>query len=125
MRANGRIFGVRLSLLLWLPAQRIPEEEWLIWSGRTDLCTSERAGQCPPSAFGIVEYPIRGESTVDMRANGRIFGVRLSLLLWLPAQRIPEGESLIFRRKTGDARMKSRAFLRSTCPRTRQSKNFP
>ena len=81
MRANGRIFGVRLSLLLWLPAQRIPEDEWLIWRGRTDLCTSERAGQCPTSAFGIVEYPIRGERTVDMRANGQIFGVRLSLLL--------------------------------------------
>ena len=53
-----------------------------------------------------------------MRANGRIFGVRLSLLLWLPAQRIPEEEPLIFRRRTGDAQIKSRAFLRSTCPRT-------
>ena len=62
-------------------AERIPKKEWLIWSERTDLCAGERAGQCPTSAFGIVEYPIRGERTVDMRANGRIFGVRLSLLL--------------------------------------------
>lgn len=45
------------------------------------MCASEWAEQCPPSAFGIVEYLIRGERTVDMRANGRIFGVRLSLLL--------------------------------------------
>ena len=27
------------------------------------------------------------------------------LLLWLPAQRIPEEEPLIFRRRTGDARL--------------------
>ena len=89
------------------------------------MCADKWAGQCPPSAFGIVEYLIWGERTVDMQANGRIFGVRLSLLLWLPAQRIPEEQTLIFRRKTGDARIKSRAFLRSPCPRTRQSKNFP